>query len=123
MGHYISEFVVPPTDESSAATTEYDNTTSGLTATTAQDALDELAAAIVGGGTTFHEDEFVPTAGQKVFTLSNTVVGGGFSVAIVNGGSYAEDTDYTISGTTFTWLDREFSLDVGDEVTVKYQTA
>jgi len=124
MGGYINEFVVPPIDEGGTANgTSYDNTSSGLAATDVQEAIDEVAAAVVGGGTTFTEEEFIPTAGQTAFTLGAAYVGSGLSIAYVNGVGHAEGTHYTIVGTAFTWLDAEFSLDVTDELVVKYQTA
>lgn len=76
-----------------------------------------------GGGGTFVENEFaVLSDGQTVFTLSTTFSPGGLSVLWVNGIGYAEGTDYTISGTTVTWLDNPFALEIGDQVTVKFQT-
>ena len=77
-----------------------------------------------GGGATFTENEFTPTASQTIFTLTATYVGAnGLSVIGLNtAGGYAEGTHYTISGTTFTWLDTPFTLDTADRLVVKFQT-
>lgn len=76
----------------------------------------------VTGGDQFTEDEFTPTNGQTVFTLTETYVTGGLATFYVNGIAYRRDTDYTISGTTLTWLDGPFTLSSSDEVFVVYQS-
>jgi len=77
-----------------------------------------------GAAATFVEDEFIPSASQTVFMLSATYVGAnGLTVVGLNtAGGYAEGTHYTISGTTFTWLDNPFTLDGVDRLVVKFQT-
>lgn len=76
-----------------------------------------------GGGGTFIENEFtVASNGQTAFTLTSSFSSGGLSVLFVNGIGYAEGTEYMISGTTLTWLDAPFTLQIGDRVVIKYQT-
>lgn len=75
-----------------------------------------------GGGGSFIENEFVAASnGQTVFNLTATFAVGGLSVLFVNGVGYAEGTDYTIAGTVLTWLDNDFPLEIGDELTIKFQ--
>jgi hypothetical protein len=74
-----------------------------------------------GGGGAFTENEFNATAAQTVFTLSSSFAPGGLSILFVNGIGYAEGTEYTISGTTLTWLDVPFILDAGDRVVIKFE--
>ena len=87
-------------------------------------ALQELGGGGGGGGASFAENEFIATPAQTVFALSFAFVGvGGLAILHVNGFVYAKDTDFTISGTTLTWLDTSFVLDAGDCVTCFFQTA
>ena len=72
---------------------------------------------------TWQEDEFTATASQTSFTLTESFVSGGLSVLSVDGVTFAEGTDYTISGTNLTWLDTLATLDSGDLVVIRYQTA
>lgn len=75
-----------------------------------------------GGGSAFAEDEFtVASNGQTSFVLSQTFLSGGLSILFVNSTGYAEGTDYTVSGTTLTWLDTDFTLEIGDKVVLKYE--
>lgn len=74
-----------------------------------------------GGGASFAENEFSATPAQTVFTLSGSLVPGGLSVLFVNGLGYAEGTEYTVSGTTLTWLNVPFILEAGDRVVIKFQ--
>lgn len=86
-------------------------------------ALQEIGGGGGGGGASFAKNAFTPTVGQTVFTLSATFVGiGGLVVATVNGLVYEKDVDYTIAGTTFTWLDVPFTLETTDCLVVVFQT-
>lgn len=75
----------------------------------------ELSAA---GGAWF-EDEFSPTAGQTVFALTQAPSDANSIQVYVNGVLYDDVTDYTVAGSTLTWLD-PFVLEVGDKVLVRY---
>lgn len=68
----------------------------------------------------FTDQYTVAVPGQTIFTLSRTFAGP-FSEVLVNSASYTISTDYTIGGTTMTWLDTDFALEVGDRVIVVYQ--
>lgn len=70
---------------------------------------------------TFTDKYTVAIPGQTLFTLSRTFAPGGWSEVLVNTATYTVGTDYTIVGTTMTWLDFHFVLDVGDQVVVVYQ--
>lgn len=74
-----------------------------------------------GSGANFGDDRFVATPGQTLFTLSAPYLATGLSVLFVNGAEYDVAVDYTIAGTTVTWLNTSFALEAGDVVTVKYQ--
>lgn len=69
----------------------------------------------------FQQDSFVALAAQTTFTLTTAYLASGLSVLIVNGIVYAQGTDYTIAGTTLTWLNTPFTLAGGESVVVKYQ--
>lgn len=62
----------------------------------------------------------IATNGQTAITLSQTPKDANDVVLIVNGIQYALTTDYTISGTTLTWLDTDFTLETTDKVSVEY---
>lgn len=88
-----------------------------------------IAGAVFGSGLTvtagvaaisLTSDTFTPTASQTVFTLSAAADASCENTALVNGVAYIEGTDYTISGTTFTWLDNLFTLDTTDCLEVRY---
>ncbi len=70
----------------------------------------------------FKELVFAPTAGQTLFALSPALVIGGLNYVAVNGVTYDEATDYNVTTTQLQWLNNEFSLQVGDEVIIRYQT-
>ena len=63
------------------------------------------------------------TASQTVFTLDEVPFDDNDVEMKINGVSYLITTDYTISGTTATWLDTDFTLDAGDKVEFIYQYA
>lgn len=77
-----------------------------------------------GGSSTFAEAELPVTApGQTAFVLPVPYLAGGLAVLAVNGIVYAQGTHYTIAGTALTWLDVPFTLSVGDDLIVEYQTS
>lgn len=66
-------------------------------------------------------DEFVPTLGQTVFTLSRVPPAGITRIQVfVRTGLQRRTVDYTLSGATLTWLNTDFTLAPGDIVTVAY---
>ncbi len=79
--------------------------------------LKQLTAAIA---IDWVEDEFTATAGQVTFVLSSTPLDVDSVSVIVNGVHYDDDADWTISGTTVTWLDTVFVMDAGDKVIIRY---
>jgi hypothetical protein len=74
------------------------------------------------GSTTFVIDVFSPTLGQTAFTLSATPSAPTTSLVWINGVLYEEGLDYTVSGTTLTWLNIAFSLGPPDLLEAYYQT-
>lgn len=71
-------------------------------------------------GLAAQEDEFVATAGQVSFILSQAPSNPVGVTVAVNGVIYDDVSDYTVSGTNITWLNTLFSMDVGDKVIVRY---
>lgn len=68
------------------------------------------------------EDEFVVVSnGDTLFSLSETYAASGVSILTVNGVRYAQGTDYNLAGTTLTWLDTPFTLQIGDCIVVAYE--
>jgi len=64
-------------------------------------------------------DVFTTTVGQTVFTLSSTpasVAG----VSFYHAGQLRPPTDYTVVGTTVTWLDLPYTFVAGEEIIIKY---
>lgn len=74
-----------------------------------------------GGGAPWVEDEFVPTLGQVTFVLSSVPTDLNSISLHVNGIAYDDVTDYTVSGTTLTWLNTPFSLETTDKLLARYQ--
>ena len=66
------------------------------------------------------ENEFTPTLGQTVFTLTPGPSETRSLSLFVNGVRADDVTDFTVVGTTLTWLDTDFSLDTSDKVIVRY---
>ncbi len=64
------------------------------------------------------EDEFVASAAQTVFALSQTSVGG-IKLMWVNGQAFKEGSDFDITGSTGTWTG-PFPLVAGDCVVFVY---
>ena len=80
---------------------------------------DLLSVGSGGGSSTIQEDIFAPANLQTVFTLSQTW-SGGFAIVFVNGIEYVLGSDFTIVGTTLTWLDVPFTLALSDRLAVDY---
>lgn len=72
------------------------------------------------GGAPWREDEFTATGGQITFIISWPATDANSIELYVNGVLYDDTADYTVSGTTVTWLNTPFSMDVGDKVLVRY---
>ena len=68
------------------------------------------------------EDVFTAAPGQTVFTLAAEPVDSESFQLTVNGVKYEND-QYTLIGTTVTWLNVEFSMDGGETVLAKYINA
>ena len=69
----------------------------------------------------FREQSFIPTVGQTVFTLSESVAPtDGLVLLFVNGVVYERNVDFTAVGATVTWLDIPFTLAPVDCVLVVY---
>ena len=66
------------------------------------------------------ENLTITSNGQTGFALAQTPKDVNDVTVKVNGLSYAITTDYTISGTTLTWLDTDFTLATTDVLTVEY---
>lgn len=66
------------------------------------------------------EDTFIATAGQTVFVLTQAPLDTNSFALSVNGNVYAESIDFTLVGSTVTWLNTAFTLLAGDEVIGKY---
>ena len=68
----------------------------------------------------WNADTFVPTLGQVTFILSEAPysLDAESFVFQINGVGYVEGTDFTVSGTTVTWLG--FQLDLGDCAVARY---
>ena len=71
-------------------------------------------------GKSWKRDEFTATNGQVTFILSSAPADNSSVTLYVNGVMYDDVDDYTVSGTTITWLNTPFSMDAGDEILVRY---
>jgi hypothetical protein len=65
-------------------------------------------------------ETYAPLLGQTVFTLSFTPAQPAQVDLFVNKTKFVNGADYTVAGTTLTWLDVEFTLDPGDLVETTY---
>ena len=74
-----------------------------------------------GGGTLFAKQTFIPGNGQTLFTLASFPAPSGFSAVVVNGATYEEGHDYSLSGPSLTWLNVSCFLDTFDRLVVTYQ--
>lgn len=74
-----------------------------------------------GAGEDHHQtDQFTATSKQTVFSLSDTPVDPDDVELTVNGIEYANGSDFSVSGTTVTWLDVLFTLSAGDCIIIDY---
>lgn len=71
-------------------------------------------------GLTRNRDVFTPAPAQTVFVLSSAPSDPSQTMLFVNNVKYLITTDFTVSGSTLTWLDTEFALDASDVVEVIY---
>ena len=78
-------------------------------------------AAANSAGNVWSEDEFIATLGQVTFILTQAPLDSVSLTVTVNGVTYDDTSDYTVSGTTVTWLNTLFSMDVGDQVLIRYK--
>jgi hypothetical protein len=75
-----------------------------------------------GGGSDVVVDEtFVPTNGQTAFVLSTVPLNNSDILMLINNIAYIVGQNFTISGTTITWLD-DFTLETTDIVVIRYTT-
>lgn len=110
----------PATQDIDAGTNKVINL---ATPTAATDGATKAYVDAATGGS-FAQQGFTATLDQTVFTLSTAYKGAGGSVAAwVNGVGAEKDVDFTISGTTFTWLDTLYTMKAGWRLVVDYQTA
>lgn len=71
-----------------------------------------------GGSLTPHQETLAVTAGQPA-ALSTTPASAAAVLLGVNGVEAEQGVDYTISGTSLTWISGDYSLD-GSDVVVAY---
>ena len=71
-----------------------------------------------GGGYT-EVQNITPTNGQTIFTLDNSVPAGLQPIVSISGIIFEQGVDYTISGTTLTWIN-SVTLDTSDTLSVYY---
>ncbi len=71
-------------------------------------------------GAAWREDEFVAAASQVTFILSQAPSDLDSFTLYVNGVAYDDADDYTVSGTTLTWLNTLFIMDAGDKLLARY---
>jgi hypothetical protein len=72
-------------------------------------------------GATWLEDAYTPTLGQVTFILSQAPTEPDSLSLHANGIEAVETDDYTLSGTTLTWLNTEFSFETDDGVVIQYK--
>ena len=73
-----------------------------------------------GGGDVRRIDTFTASASQTVFALAQAPVDPSATAFSVNGVIYTYGTDYTVTGSTLTWLDAKFVMGAGDECLAIY---
>lgn len=73
-----------------------------------------------GGGASGVADAYVAIAAQTLFTLSSIPAVPAAVLFFVNGQKQTYTTNYTVVGTTLTWLNVGFSMSAGDEVAAFY---
>lgn len=97
----------------------YDNATSGLTADSVQEAIDELAVLAASGAVV--KENFTATAGQVTFTLANSAV----SLLVTTRNGVNVD-GFTVAGTTVTYAPASnggAAMVAGDLVKIVYVKA
>lgn len=75
-----------------------------------------------GGAGRIIELAFTPTSGQTVFPLTEVYDTGEFALVTVNGIGQDQVVNFTIVGSTLTWLDVPFVLSPTDSLCVRYKT-
>jgi hypothetical protein len=65
-------------------------------------------------------DIYSATGGQTNFTLTKTPNDPNDVKMMINGVDYINGADYSITGTTCTWLNVPFTLSAGDKVELVY---
>lgn len=79
-----------------------------------------LDAGEVPGLTTQTRETFTPTAAQTAFILGAAPSLPNDTMLFVNNAKYLLTTDFSVFGSTLTWLDTAFTLDTNDVVEVIY---
>ena len=72
-------------------------------------------------GAAWLEEAITPTLGQITFILSQAPTEPASLSLHANGIEAKETDDYTLSGTTLTWLNSEFSFETNDDIVIKYK--
>ena len=67
------------------------------------------------------EDEFIPADAQITFILSQAPTDTDSFELHVNGVQCDSVTDFTVSGTTLTWLNVPFVLETSDKLIARYR--
>lgn len=79
------------------------------------------AQVVAGGGhINWTQDEYVPTFGQVTFILSSAPIDVTSLEFNLNGVLYDDNVDYTISGSTITWIS-SITLKPKDKILIRYQ--
>lgn len=105
-----------------ASEQKYDNTTSGLTATDLQAAVDELAAAQEAAKVEYRTIS-APEAAAKQLTLAAAPVDvTEVQLGIAGGGTQIVNDDFLVTGSTLSWngLGLDGILSAGDKVCIVY---
>jgi hypothetical protein len=105
-----------------AAEIKYDNTTSGLSATDVQAAIDEVVAEEAAPEVEYRTIT-APEAAAKQLTLATTPIDSAKVIlAVSGGGSQMLGPDFTVSGTTLSWngLALDGILNSGDQIYITY---
>ena len=84
------------------------------------DALIDADGTALGGTVDQRQETFTPTLAQTAFVLAATPADTSDVRVFVNGVKYIVTSDFTVSGTTVTWLDTPFALDTLDTVEIVY---
>jgi len=120
---WVPAVVITPPDYQLPFFDDQDPNTDDPTVAQAADfnrVIDAASVSITAGARS--EEAFVPTTGQVNFTLAATPSVVDDTEAYVNNLRYTYGVDFTVVGTTFTWLNTEFTLDGSDELVVVYFT-